>query len=282
MQPLCAPRALRRPARAAWQLAAAIRPPGNTTRRNVTVHARPELRRATKMRLGVQLVALTLLLLSLADGVEGRARKKNRSGSASSRGGGGGGGDDADTSSAFDRDMQASVEVTLTFDGTGKLGLAFRKNVMPLTIRHITPDTWASNQTDLVQGMELATVGATVLMGRTYDDAVDLLRAAAGASSEQALLSLTFVQTRAPPDPADNAARQGSSWAKQLITLDEYRWLSVPKRLVAACKAIRERDLKAAHRLLLAFMKTRGWVTIDVEKVRKRIFLRRFILKMII
>ena len=256
--------------------------PGNTAQRNVPVQARPELRRATTMRLGVRLVALALLLLSLADGVEGRARKKNRSGSASSRGGGGGGGDDADTSSAFDRDMQASVEVTLSFDGTGKLGLAFRKNVMPLTIRHITPDTWASNQTDLVQGMELATVGATVLMGRTYDDAVDLLRAAAGASSEQALLSLTFVQTRAPPDPADNAARQGSSWAKQLITLDEYRWLSVPKRLVAACKAIRERDLKAAHRLLLAFMKTRGWVTIDVEKVRKRIFLRRFILKMII
>ena len=146
----------------------------------------------------------------------------------------------------------AADEVRLSFDGEGKLGIGFLKGMMPLKIRHITEGTWGSQQPELELGMELVGIGATTLIGRSYADAIDLLRAAAGAaSSASSMLTLTF-QAGEPLPP--ESERETNDTASN----DTASAAGVPRRLAAACKSLRERDLEGADRHLAAFLKAQG------------------------
>lgn len=172
-----------------------------------------------------QFVALLLVVIFLEGGVEGRARKQARGRSGSS------------SSSAAARDKLGAsgdeLHIELPFDGSSKLGLGFIKGQMPLTIRHVTPATWASRQPDLHPGAELVSVGTAALLGRSYADAIDLLRAAVDVSSENAQLLLTFVLRDAPIVGSEKSAR----------------------RLLAGCASLRGRDLHSAAQHLAAFLK---------------------------
>jgi hypothetical protein len=178
-------------------------------------------------RFAAPLVVVVIILL-VAGEVEGRARKqaRRRPGSSSSR------------SNPRDHlQLGASRdELELQFDGSNKLGLGFIKGTMPLTIRHVTPTSWASRQPDLHPGTELIGVGATTLVGRSYADAIDLLRAAVNVSSENAQLMLTFVLHDAPKVGSEGSAR----------------------RLLAGCASLRERDLHSAGQHLSVFLKANG------------------------
>eukprot|EP01043_Picozoa_sp_COSAG02_P022282 COSAG02_NODE_1154_length_14189_cov_10.515614_8_plen_394_part_00 len=170
-----------------------------------------------------QFVALLLGVIFLEGGVEGRARKQARGRSSSS----------SSSVGAHDKLGASGSELELPFDGSSKLGLGFIKGQMPLTIRHVTPATWASRQPDLHPGAELVSVGTTALFGRSYADAIDLLRAAVDASSENAQLMLTFVLRDAHSVGSEKSAR----------------------RLLAGCASLRRRDLHSAGQHLSAFLK---------------------------
>ena len=69
---------------------------------------------------------------------------------------------------------RAVKEVMLA--GEGKLGLAFAKKRMPLTLKHIAPGSLAAGFPELVPGMQLLQVGETTLAELVYSEAVSLLR----------------------------------------------------------------------------------------------------------
>lgn len=179
-----------------------------------------------------------LPMLLLVDGADGRARKQTRRSNKEHR-----------TSTQPHHQQGAGVEMELQFDGDGKLGLAFVKGSMPLKIRHVTPNTWASRQAELHPGMELVSVGATTLIGRSYIDAIDLLREATSVSSDSARLSLTFVS---------------HSVLSSVDGSDKLR------RLLAACASVRERDLQAADRHLSAFLAANGRLASDRDPAKCR------------
>ena len=184
------------------------------------------LRPIVTMRLWFALLPVALL----ADPTEGRARKPSRA-----RADGAHGRDDA----------PSDEQVELQFDGGSKLGLGFVKGSMPLTIRHVTPDTWAAHQSNLHPGVELVRVGASTLFGRSYTDAIDLLRAAVDASSEQAQLPLAFVLRKEVPNSTlGSTPAVGSE--------------KTARRLLAGCASLRERDIQSADRHLSAFLKANG------------------------
>lgn len=69
---------------------------------------------------------------------------------------------------------RAVTEVVLA--GEGKLGLAFAKKRMPLTLKHIAPGSLAAAFPALVPGMQLLQIGDDEATELSYSDAVDLLR----------------------------------------------------------------------------------------------------------
>jgi hypothetical protein len=69
---------------------------------------------------------------------------------------------------------RAVTEVTLA--GEGKLGLAFAKKRMPLTLKHVAPGSLADGFPELVPGMQLLQVGDSAAAGLPYSEAVALLR----------------------------------------------------------------------------------------------------------
>ena len=66
--------------------------------------------------------------------------------------------------------------VTVVFTGQGPLGLAFRKSVVPVTIKKISPDTLAASRSQLRPGMQLLAVGDRSVDSMGYDQAIALLR----------------------------------------------------------------------------------------------------------
>lgn len=71
----------------------------------------------------------------------------------------------------------ADTLVTVVFTGKGPLGIAFRKGVTPLTIRHVSPETLAASQSQLRPGMQLVAVSdMPTLDGVGYDDSISFLR----------------------------------------------------------------------------------------------------------
>jgi hypothetical protein len=136
--------------------------------------------------------------------------------------------------------------IRLSFDGEGKLGLAFFKGPMPLKVRHVTAGTWGAQQPELEPGVELVGIGATTLLSRSYEDAIDLLRAATSAASDSSMLTLTFRAGELLPPKSGREKLIAASVA------------GVPRRLAAACESLRERDLEGADRHLAAFIKAQG------------------------
>ena len=188
-------------------------------------HVLHALRSIIIMRLWFALLPVALL----TDPAEGRARKP-----AKARGNGANGRAEA----------PSDEQVELQFDGGSKLGLGFVKGSMPLTIRHVTPDTWAAHQSDLHPGVQLLSVGGSKLIGRSYTDAINLLRAGVGASSKQAQLSLTFALRNEPNSALQSTPAVGSE--------------KTTRRLLAGCASLRERDLQSTARHLSAFLKANG------------------------
>ena len=66
------------------------------------------------------------------------------------------------------------TEVTLA--GEGKLGLAFAKKRMPLTLKHVAPGSLAAGFPELVPGLQLLQVGDSAAAELPYSEAVALLR----------------------------------------------------------------------------------------------------------
>ena len=75
---------------------------------------------------------------------------------------------------AGQNDRRLAVEVTIA--GEGKLGLAFAKKRVPLTLKHVAPGSLAAVFPKLVPGMQLMEVGDTAATGLPYAEAVALLR----------------------------------------------------------------------------------------------------------
>ena len=71
-------------------------------------------------------------------------------------------------------DGRTATEVTIA--GEGKLGLAFAKKRVPLTLKQVAPGSLAAEFVQLVPGMQLLEVGDTAATGLPYADAVTLLR----------------------------------------------------------------------------------------------------------
>lgn len=66
------------------------------------------------------------------------------------------------------------TEVTLA--GEGKLGLAFAKKRVPLTLKQVAPGSLAAAFPELVPGMQLISVGEDAATELQYPEAVALLR----------------------------------------------------------------------------------------------------------
>ena len=153
-------------------------------------------------------------------------------------------------------------EVQLRFEGGGeKLGLAFVKGMLPPTVRHVKEGTWAARQPELKPGFVLTTIGSTTLETRSYDDAIDLLKAASGASSPEAPLLLAFSDSGQPPPTQKPPDAQAG----------------VPRRVSAACKALRQRELEDTVRHLDAALakakdKGAGWPPL-AEALREAVML---------
>jgi hypothetical protein len=98
--------------------------------------------------------------------------------------------------------------VTLLFDGKGKLGLAFAKNQVPLSVQKITPGTWAATQPLLSPGMLLHAVGDTEVLGRSYDFSVGFIRAQAATSSAASPLVLRFDPAAPAPPPPEKTPQE--------------------------------------------------------------------------
>ena len=153
-------------------------------------------------------------------------------------------------------------EVQLRFEGGGeKLGLAFVKGMLPPTVRHVKEGTWAARQPELKPGFALTTIGSTTLETRSYDDAIDLLKAACGASSPEAPLLLAFSDSGQPPPTQKPPDAQAG----------------VPRRVSAACKALRQRELEDTVRHLDAALakakdKGAGWPPL-AEALREAVML---------
>ena len=117
----------------------------------------------------------------------------------------------------------AAVEksLLLSFEGQGKLGIAFVKGVIPPTVRHVSAGSWASRH-NVETGMVLQKIGDEALDSTSYGAAIELLRRRAAASTPRMPLSLQLL----PPSGA----------RVQLLS--------------RACTALRARDLDTAHRRL--------------------------------
>lgn len=90
----------------------------------------------------------------------------------------------ADEASEDGKERESSPRVTVSFADDGKLGIVFEKDVTPLVIKRITPNTLAADKPELQPGLELQDVGypapwaGAPINAASYKEAIQRLKEA--------------------------------------------------------------------------------------------------------